>query len=143
MEQGEWPGWWERNWKWVLPAGCLSGLLIAAVFLAGIVALVFGLLRSSWAYAEGVDLARHDKTVVKLLGEPIRAGWMASGSVRVRGPAGDADLAIPLQGAKRSGTLYVVAHKVAGQWRFDRAEVEIAGQAERIDLLGKKKTRPR
>jgi hypothetical protein len=119
----------------MVPVGCLGSLVLIALFVTGVVAIVFGFLRSSWAYSEGVNLARHDKKVIEMLGEPIEAGWMASGSIRVSGPAGDAHLAISLSGPKRSGTLYVVAHKVAGQWQFDHAEVEIDGQAERIDLL--------
>ncbi len=122
---------------WVVPVGCLTPILLGGGCVAVIVSAVFGLLRSTWAYSEGIELARHNKTVVAKLGEPIEPGWLVSGSVQINGPAGTAQLAIPLSGPQNSGTLYVVAHKIADQWQWDRAEVEIKGEPARVDLLGK------
>jgi hypothetical protein len=135
MEPGKQPNWWGRNWKWAVPVGCLGSLLLMAAFCVGTFAIILGLMRSSWAYSEGVELARHNKTVVAMLGEPIQSGWLVSGSINISGPSGDAHLAIPLYGPKRRGTLYVGAHKLADQWRFDRATVKLDGQSEPIDLL--------
>lgn len=123
----------------MVPVGCLGSIVIAAALCTGIIGLVLGGIKSSWACSQGVDLARHNKQVVEKLGEPIETGWLVSGSINVTGPSGNADLAVPLHGPKTGGTLYVIAHKAAGQWQFDRAEMEINGQAERIDLLGKRK----
>jgi hypothetical protein len=95
-------------------------------------------MKSSWACAQGLDLARHNEKVVEKLGEPIETGWLVSGSINVSGPSGNADLAVPLHGPQNTGTLYVVAHKVAGEWQFDRAEVEVTDQQKRIDLLTKR-----
>jgi Cytochrome oxidase complex assembly protein 1 len=134
MEQTEQRTWWGRNWKWILPLGCLVGV----VFCAGFAAIILGSMRSSWACSEGVTLARHNEKVVEKLGEPIETGWLVSGSIKVAGPSGSADLAVPLHGPHNSGTLYVVAHEAAGQWRFDRAEVEVNGLEKRIDLLTKR-----
>jgi hypothetical protein len=136
-EQGKQPNWWGRNWKWAVPVGCLGGLLLMAAVGAGIVVFCLGLLKSSRAYSEGVELARHNQKVVGLLGEPIQAGWMVSGAITVSGPSGNADLAIPLYGPQQEGTLYVVGHKVGGKWAFDQAVVKIDGHAETIDLLAK------
>lgn len=141
--EGERPqrSWWGRNWKWVVPLGCLTPLVLGGGCVALIVGLVFGMLRNSWAYLEGVELARHNKAVVEKLGEPIEPEWLVSGSIHINGPAGNAQLAIPLSGRVNSGTLFVVANKIADEWQFDRAEVEIKGEQARIDLLadGKKK----
>jgi hypothetical protein len=129
------PTWWGRNWKWVLPVGCLGSVAFMVLACGGIFAVVLGTLKSSWACSEGVELARHNKRVVEQLGEPIETGWMTSGSINVSGSSGNADISVPLQGPRNSGTLYVVAKKVAGQWQFERAVVEISGQGSRIDLL--------
>ena len=128
-------GWWGRNWKWFVPVGCLIPLVLAIAVCAGIVGLVFQSMKSSWAYSEGVKLAVHNKEVVAALGEPVTPGWTVSGSVNVSGSSGHADLTIPLSGPRGKGTLYVVARKEAGQWKFTRAEVEVEGRKERIDLL--------
>ena len=42
--------WWSRNWKWVVPVGCLVVLLpILALggFIGGILAIVFGSIKST------------------------------------------------------------------------------------------------
>ena len=119
----------------MVPVGCLGSLVLMVASCAGIAGVILGGMKSSWAYSEGVDLARHNKKVIEVLGEPIEAGWHFSGSINTEGPSGDADLAIPLSGRQSTGTLYVVALKRAGEWKFDRAEVEIKGQQQRIDLL--------
>jgi hypothetical protein len=130
-------GWWSRNWKWFVPVSCLTGVLGMVAVCGGLMLALFGVMKSSWAYTEGLDLARHNKAVVAKLGEPIEGGRMVSGSVNVSGSSGHANLAIPLSGPRGSGVLYVVAHKVADKWRWASAEVEITGAGQRIDLLEK------
>lgn len=88
------------------------------VFCAGVAGIILGSMKSSWACSQELDLARHDKNVVEKLGEPIETGWLVSGSINVAGPSGNADLAVPLHGTHNMGTLYVVAHKVAGEGQF-------------------------
>jgi hypothetical protein len=138
MEPTPQRSWWGRNWKWIVPAGCLGSLALAVVFCAGIFGIILGSIKSSWACSQGVELARHNEKVVEKLGEPMETGWLVSGSINVAGASGNADLAVPLHGPHNSGTLYVVAHKAAGKWQFDRAEVEVNGQEKRIDLLAKR-----
>ena len=128
-------GWFLRNWKWLVPIGCLGTLAAFTALGVGLVALVLGAIRSSWACTEGVDLAVQNPEVIRELGEPIATGWLVSGSIRTSGPSGEADLAVPLSGPRGKGTLYVLAHKRVGQWTFVRAEVEIEGRQKRINLL--------
>src|SRR5215813_4976287 len=128
--------WWGRNWKWVIPAGCLGSLLLCIGFVALLALLVFSALKSSDAYTEGVARARANPQVQKLLGEPIETGFWTTGKIEVSGPSGTADLAIPLSGPKGSATLYVIASKAAGKWEYSTMEVAPEGAAVRIDLLG-------
>ena len=59
------PNWWARNWKWLVPAGCLIGVAGVEGFIALIVGLVFGLIKSTTPYqqalarAQGVQGQRH------------------------------------------------------------------------------------
>jgi hypothetical protein len=134
------PSWLARNWKWLVPVGCLGTLVLSVGCCGGIFGVVFYSLKNSWAYAEGVELARHDPAVVAELGEPIEGGpieggWLVSGSINVTPVSGDANLAIPLAGPKQKGTLYVVAQKQAGQWRFTQARVDTAVSGKQVDLL--------
>lgn len=136
MSQGvEKRGWFSRNWKWVVPVGCLGTIVLFVAFIAAVLMAVMGAIRSSDAYELALSEARQHPAVVEALGEPIEVGWLMSGNISVNGASGEADLSIPLEGPKGSGTLYVVADKVAGQWDFERIEVEIDATMERVSLL--------
>jgi hypothetical protein len=124
-----------RNWKVLIPIGCLGMLVLAVVMCAGIAGAVFMSLKSSWPYTEGVNLASHNPVVVKELGEPIKGGWLVTGSVHITGPTGSAELSIPLTGPKKSGTLNVTAQRRDGEWKFERAVVAVHGSDLKIDLL--------
>jgi hypothetical protein len=125
--------WMSRNWKWVIPVGCL----VPVMFVLGIFALVFSVIKASTPYQSAVDSLRVDCGAQEALGAPVAPGRFVWGSVNVSGPSGHADLAIPLKGGRSSGTLYVRATKVAGLWRFDLLELAIEGRPERIDLRAK------
>jgi hypothetical protein len=76
-----------------------------------------------------------DPAVTAALGTPIEAGWLVQGNFSSNGPDGEANLAIPLDGPKADGTLYVVAKKQAGEWRYETLAVNVDG-GERIVLEG-------
>ena len=128
------PGWWQRNWKWCVPV--LGALLLAlfAAFVFGIVALIFGAIKSSGPYQHAITRAQSDPAVIAALGEPIHAGWFVQGNISTSGASGEADLAIPLDGPRADGTLYVVAEKRAGDWRYETLAVNVDG-GERIVLV--------
>jgi len=92
-------------------------------------------LRSSVAQM-ALEKARHDPRVVKLLGEPIRAGWLANGMVRQDETGwGEARMEIPIRGPKGRATLRAIAGKGTGPWVFSSLEVVVEGQPNSIDLV--------
>jgi hypothetical protein len=129
------PGWWERNWKWFVPTGCLGMLCLAAAFVFFIIAIVFGALKSSDAYKMALARAKADPRVVNALGSPIKDGLFISGKTNVSGTSGQADLTIPISGPNGNGTLYFVASKFAGEWTFSKIMVTVEKTGEKIDLL--------
>ncbi|MBW4530201.1 MAG: cytochrome c oxidase assembly factor 1 family protein [Aphanothece saxicola GSE-SYN-MK-01-06B] len=129
------PNWWARNWKWLVPAGCLTGVAGLAGFIALIVGLVFGLIKSTTPYQQALARAQKDPVVISRLGTPINGGLLVSGSVNLSGGTGQANLAIPLQGSKGSGTLYVEARQSAGTWTYSTLTVRPDGPGEPISLL--------
>jgi cytochrome oxidase complex assembly protein 1 len=129
------PNWWQRNWKWFVPTGCLVLLALCAAFVFSLVVFVFSVIRHTDVFKDALEKAKANPQVQAELGEPIREGWWLTGEVRTVGPTGNADIAIPLKGSRKNGTLYAVAQKSAGKWTYDRLEVEVEGRAERIDLL--------
>jgi hypothetical protein len=42
---------------------------------------------------------------------------------------------VPVTGPKHNGTIYLIAIKRAGIWKYSLLELEVGGQVERIDLL--------
>lgn len=127
--------WFERNWGCLIPVGCLAALVAFGAFVAVVAGIATLGMRSSDAYKDAVAQASVHPAVLAELGPPIESGWFASGSVRVSGPSGDADLAIPLSGSLREGTLYAVGTKSAGRWTFSTLELEVEGKPTRIPLL--------
>ncbi len=128
------PGWWSRNWKWFVPVGCLSFIAIIAVFVTCIIVFVFSVMKSSDVYKTALSRAKANPEVVAALGTPIKDGLFVSGNTHADGASGEANLSIPISGPKGSGTVYVVATKVAGRWNYSTMEVEISGNKDRIDL---------
>jgi Cytochrome oxidase complex assembly protein 1 len=126
--------WFGRNWKWLLPSGCLFVFLLAIGFAAGIFFLVVGVMKESGAYKIAVTRARENPAVIEALGTPITEGWLPSGSAHSVGPGGDANLAIPIRGPKGKATIYVAAMEVVGIWHFNTLAVEIEATHQRIDL---------
>ncbi len=124
-------------WKWIGCGcgGCLLAILLVIAFVAAVGGLAFLGMSQNDAYQQAVEHARLSPEVIAVLGEPIEAGLFTSGSVNVSGPSGSAELAIPVSGPEGSGTLYVVAEKSAGEWRFTTLELEVEGATGRLDLL--------
>lgn len=127
--------WWDRNWKWFLPLGCLSGLTLVIGFLAAVLVFVFGLMKSSDAYKLAFAKAQQSPVAMATLGEPLKSGLFVSGNVHVNGSSGAADLAIPVSGPKGSGTLHLQATKSAGRWTFQQLFLDVTATGQRIDLL--------
>jgi hypothetical protein len=136
-------GWWARNWKWAVPVGCLTPLLLCGGLVTLIVTLVFGALKSSGAYTEALARARADPRVQKALGEPVEAGFWVTGSVGTAGGTENANLNIPVSGPKGTGTLHAVGQNAGGGWQFTTLEVAVEGTPDRINLLAPKEAPPR
>jgi hypothetical protein len=128
------PNWWGRNWKWFVPTGCLTILLLVAAFVCSIVLIVVGAMKSSDAYQAAFDKAKTDPRVIAALGSPIQAGYFVSGSTDVSGSSGKADLTIPISGPNGKGTIYLVASKFGGEWTFSKLVVDVGKTGQRIDL---------
>lgn len=127
--------WFQRNWKWFVPCGCLTLLALVATFILVVVVGAFAAIKSSEVVKDGLRRAQENPEVILALGEPVEDRWWVSGSINTTGPTGNADISIPLKGPKGKGTLYIVAYREAGEWTYQRLEVEVDGGSERINLL--------
>ena len=127
------PSWWSRNWMWVVPVGCLTPIVLFALFFAGIVFFVFKLIRSTDVYRDSLARAQAHPEVVRRLGSPIEPKWWVLGSINVDNDEGEADFVVPIRGPKGDGAIEVEATKNDGKWTYSRLVVDMDG-AE-VDLL--------
>jgi hypothetical protein len=127
--------WWTRNWKWFVPAGCFSILVLFVAFVGSIALIVFSAMKSTDVYKEALARAEAHPSVIEALGSPIKEGFLVSGNTNVNGASGEANLSIPISGPNGKGTIYVAASKSLGRWNYSGLVVEIAKTHQRIDLL--------
>jgi hypothetical protein len=110
-------------------------LVITAGFAALLLIVVFALLGDSEVSKLAFATAQSNPTVRQQLGEPLKRGFFTSGNIEISGQSGHADLEIPIRGPKGRATVYAVAQKNAGLWKFDTLQVAFYGKPERVDLL--------
>ena len=118
-----------------MPTGCLGFALLVAGFVALLVMVIFGAMKSSDVYKDALAKARANSAVIDALGSPIKEGMFLSGNTNVNGASGEANLSIPISGPKGKGTIYVAATKSAGEWTYATLVAEIEKTHERIDLI--------
>lgn len=129
--------WLERNWKWFVPTGCVSLLLIFVLFIASIFFGVTSLMTNSDAYKGAMTKVQQNKLVIEKLGSPIESDGMTSGTINtINDDSGNCDLQIPIKGPKGKATLFVVAEK-RGTWKYSAIKVLVKTTKEEIDLLQK------
>jgi len=127
--------WFDRNWKWFVPSGCLTVIVLFLAFVAAVFGIVETSFRSSGPYTHALALAQASSQVSDKIGRPLMPGWFVEGSININGDSGDADISIPISGPRGKGEIYVVANKIAGVWQYKTLQVEVNGQPDRIDLL--------
>jgi hypothetical protein len=117
-------------------------LLLLSAFVGAILLAVESTIQHSGFYPQALERAQANPQVANKIGQPLKAGWFASGNINISGSSGDADIAIPISGPNGKGTIYVVAKKSAGLWTFRTLQVEVPGESQRIDLLQPEKDIP-
>jgi Cytochrome oxidase complex assembly protein 1 len=129
------PNWWMRNWKWFVPLGCFSLVVLFVGLVTSVVLIAFSAVKSTDVYKDAVARAKSHPAVIGALGSPITEGVLVSGNTNVNGASGEANLSIPISGPKGNGTVYVAAKKSLGRWNYSGLVLEINKTHQRIDLL--------
>ncbi|WP_426485906.1 cytochrome c oxidase assembly factor Coa1 family protein [Flavobacterium sp. 2] len=128
--------WWNRNWKWFVPTGCLTLIVLFVLFLVVVFFEVTSIIKDSDAYIESMELVQHNKILIEKLGSPIETDGMVSGTVSAVNDVRKCDVQVPLKGPKGKATLFVVGEK-RGKWKYSEMSVYIEKTDEKIDLLKK------
>lgn len=119
-------------WVWV-GIGCAGAIVIGVAFVAVILVVVVGSMRSSTPYKDAMQRAQNDPRVIEALGSPIKPGLFISGSIKTENRSGSAELSIPISGPKGKAKIYVVGTKSNGEWSYSTMTVTPA-TGEPIDL---------
>lgn len=127
--------WFQRHLGLTIAGGCAVLLAAALTFTLILFTFIFGMMRNSDAVKMALRQAQSNPIVAERLGTPLETGWFMSGNINVSGPAGHAEMEIPVHGTKGKGTIYLVADKNAGLWTFSTLQVAFAENEPRIDLL--------
>jgi hypothetical protein len=117
-------------------------LAVIVVVLVGGVALTVlyfkfaaGKIRASEPYQHALAKALANERVIKVLGEPVAAGKLATGDLHVRDDgSGDADFQMNLVGKWRSAMIHVVAKRSGGTWTYSEMSFLPWGGGDGIDL---------
>ncbi len=127
--------WFARNWKWVIPIGCLVPMLCCGSFVAATYFGISSMIEHSTAFKDAMVLAGSNSEVERLLGTPLKAGMGVTGKISESNGTGSADFRVPISGPKGKGTLHVVAAALKpDQWVLSEAEISLPG-GQSIDLL--------
>ena len=129
-----------RNWKWMLPVGCLGLILAGIALIGGIVFVAMSALKSSEVYQGALKVVQTHPAAVERLGQPVKDGWLVKGNVKLDDSGGNANFEVPVSGPKNSGTLYVRAISPDGTWMYKRLDLVVGG--ETISLLDRNVAQP-
>jgi Cytochrome oxidase complex assembly protein 1 len=134
MDQPRERSWWGRNWKWVVPLGCLSPFLLIGGCVAALAIVLFGSLKNSDAYQKSLEAVRANQEVESVLGAPITPAFFVTGNIFVGNGGGHVDISYDVSGPKGSATVHAVADKKDGAWEFRSIKVFPAESGKRIDV---------
>ena len=86
-----------RHWK--------RYLAIFAALMVSVMVLIFIVIGNSEPSKMAFAMAAANPVVRQRLGEPIKRGFFTTGNIETSGPAGHADVAIPISGPKGKATI--------------------------------------
>ena len=127
------PNWFSRNWKWLLPVGCMVPIMCCGSFMAVTYFTVAKVIQSSSAFTQARAEVNTDPQVEAELGVPVAPGFGISGNLNEKNGIGEADFSVPIEGKKGKGDLHVVATGKNGHWTYTTIEVSTNGKT--IDVL--------
>jgi len=121
--------------KWLL-IGCSVVIVLGAAFIAVVVLVVFGAIRSTDAYKQSLARVQSDSRVVAALGSPVKAGWYVTGHVNFENRNGNCDIEYPVSGPKGDAKVHVEASKDQPDQQWDFSDITVTpSNGPPIDVL--------
>ncbi|WP_430411431.1 cytochrome c oxidase assembly factor Coa1 family protein [Kordia sp.] len=127
--------WWQRNWKWFVPTGCLTLIVVFVIFIVAMFFTVTSMLKESTPYVDAFEAATNNSYVIEQLGEPIEQSALIQGQISISNSASDADISIPLKGPKGEAMLHVIGTKNNSEWSYSKMKVYFTTSKDSLNLL--------
>ena len=120
----------------IIGCGCL-GLLVLGAVIGGVMFMGIGkALKSNAPYKDSLAAVQSNAAAIEALGEPIKPGWIPTGSVSTTNGVGKVNFNIGVSGPKGKGTISVIGTKANGVWTYQTWQLKVDGQ-EKVIPLGK------
>jgi TonB family protein len=117
-----------RNWKWMLPVGCLGLILAGVALIGGIVFVAMSAMKSSEVYQGALKVVQTHPAAAERLGQPIKDGWFVQGNIHFERGNGTANFVVPVSGPKNSGALRVTAVNPDGAWMYEKLDLVVGNE---------------
>jgi hypothetical protein len=74
------PNWWMRNWKWFVPLGCFSLVVLFVGLVTSVVLIAFSAVKSTDVYKDAVARAKSHPAGIEALGSHITKEFWSQGT---------------------------------------------------------------
>jgi len=128
--------WWQRNWKWAVPAGGCLTLIIIVMVAIGIGA--FGLvekIKENTDYDGVIAMVQTNEQVIEVLGTPIEQDGIGSYNISINNGDRTSGAVLPIKGSKGKGVLYVTTSGKKDHIIYEQLEVYLENKDTTINLL--------
>jgi len=129
--------WFQRNWLWLIPSGCLVLIIVFVLFIGGIVYGAFSMVKESVPYEEAIAKMNQNELVIEALGTPVETSTLFEGNFSFTNGKSNIDVIVPVSGTKSKGMLFIVGHKSDEDedWDYKKLEVVLSAEKDTINLL--------
>ncbi|TGN29148.1 cytochrome c oxidase assembly factor Coa1 family protein [Empedobacter tilapiae] len=125
--------WFKRNWKWVVPVGCLSFVILFTGLIIGGLCWGFSKITSDNDVTKhAINIINQNPEVQQKLGTNIIKDGMFRGNISITNDTGEAT--VPIRGTKGSGTAIIVGEKEFDKWNYEKIIVQIDETGELIQI---------
>ncbi|MAZ27833.1 MAG: hypothetical protein CL868_12250 [Cytophagaceae bacterium] len=125
--------WWKRNWKWVVPTGCLGLIILVCIVLGSAIFSFVNLISEESGGDEALTIVQQNEEIIKLLGEPIEKNGFGSFNVSTSNGFRKAEANFPIKGPNGEGHVYIKSHGKGEAKIYDTFEVTV-GDTLVLDL---------
>ncbi|STE54731.1 cytochrome c oxidase assembly factor Coa1 family protein [Empedobacter falsenii] len=127
--------WFKRNWKWVVPVGCLSFVILFFGLLIGGAFWGFSKLTSdSDVTKHAINIINQNPEVQQKLGADVKTNGVFTGNISITNDTGEANISVPIKGTKGSGTAIIVGEKEFDKWNYEKIAVQVDETGEVIEI---------